>query len=346
MPETIDEAASGDDTAASSATQTTDNASAGSASADNQAGDPTASTSADAGSAVADNPSDDGNQAPSQGNTETEAAPQTQPTDSDRQYKAVQSWATKVRQENQELQRQLQELRQQVQASHQKSTPEVIPPHDERSPEHQDFLRFHDKADFYEELIQGEQDPAEIQKLQAKMHRVLGERGVKMLSDWRDDVRRQERERRLNPKAFYSKLIRQEAQPVVQETLQSTSQNYQQMIQARDEAQKWIQSNPEVATPQNIQAVIAMMEKGVKFDQASASVERDHYRNLVSNAKKMAASAEEKERLLQGNAAGAIHRNPNASRKVDVGKLRKDKGIQNGRQLIDELFDLDSKGML
>ncbi len=346
MPETLDDAVSGGDTAADSSAQTTDTASAGSAPADNPTSDPTAGTSADAGSAVADNPSDDGNQAPSQGKTEAEAVTSAPTIDYERQYKAIQGWSTKVRQENQELQRQLQELQQQFRTSQQKSTPEVIPPHDERSPEHQDFLRFHDKADFYEELIQGEQDPAEIQKLQAKMHRVLGERGVKMLSDWRDDVRRQERERRLNPKAFYSKLIRQEAQPVVQETLHSTSQNYQQMIQARDQAQKWIQGNPEVATPENIKAVIGMMEQGIKFDQASAQVERDHYRNLVSNAKKMSASAEEKERLLQGNAAGAIHRNPNASKKVDVGKLRKDKGIQNGRQLIDELFDLDSKGLL
>jgi hypothetical protein len=346
MPETIDEAASGDDTAASSATQTTDNASAGSASADNHAGDPPASTSADAGSAVADNLPEDGAQAPSQGNTETAAVPQAPTIDYERQYKAVQGWSTKVQMENQELQRQLKELQQQFQSAQQKQSEPQPRPWDEGHAEHAQFLRLVDKAEYYDELIQGEDNPEIIKALQQKQLRVLGDQGVQMLRDWRDDVRRQERERRLNPKAFYSKIIRQEAQPVVQETLQSTSQNYQQMIQARDQAQKWIQGNPDVATPENIKAVIGMMEKGVKFDEASAKVERDHYRNLVSNAKKMTASAEEKERLLQGNAAGAIHRNPNASRKVDVAKLRKDKGIQNGRQLIDELFDLDSKGML
>lgn len=342
----VDSGSEVDQTTTTSSTQSTDNASAGSVSTDNSTSDPTAGGSADAGPAVAGNPSDDGTQAPSQRITETETVTPAPAPDYARQYREVQGWATKTHQANLDLKRQLQELQTRFETTQTKSAPEVIPPHDERSPEHQEFLRFHDKADFYEELIQGENDPDEIKKLQAKMHRVLGEKGVQMLSNWRDDVRRQERERRLNPKAFYSKLIRQEAQPVVQETLKSTSQTYQQMIQARDQAQKWVSGNPEVATQENIKAVLALMEGGVSFDQASAHVERDHYRNLVSNAKKMTASAEEKERLLQGNASGAIHRNPNASKKVDVGQLRKDKGIQNGRQLIDELFDLDRQGLL
>ncbi len=207
-------------------------------------------------------------------------------------------------------------------------------------------MRLVDKAEAYEELIQGEEDPAEIQKLHVRMQRALGEKGIQTLNAWRADVRNQERERRLNPRAFYAKLIRQEAQPVVRETLQSTSQNYQQMIQARDQAQNWVKGNPEVATPDNIRAVLALMEKGETFDKASAIVERDHYRTQVSNAKKMTASAEEKERLLQGNAAGGINRNPNAAKTIDVNKLRKDKGIKDSRGFTDMLFDLDKEGLL
>ena len=346
MPETIDESASASNTGASSE-QSTDNAASGSASADNSTSDQTAAASADAGSARADNLSDAGTQAPSQSNTETVAVPPTQANPyGEKQYREIQGWATKVNQRNLDLERQLKELQQQVQAAQKKDSEPQLRPWDEGHAEHAQFLRLVDRAEHFEELIQGEENPEIVKALQQKQLRVLGDQGVQMLRDWRDNVRSQERERRLNPKAFYSKLIRQEAQPVVQETLQSTSANYQQMIQARDQAQKWIQGNPEVATPENIKAVIALMENGAKFDQASATVERDHYRKLVSDAKKMSASAEEKERLLQGNAAGAIHRNPNASKKVDVGKLRKDKGIQNGRQLIDELFDLDSKGLL
>lgn len=346
MPETIDEAVTADNTGGSSA-QSTDNAASGSASADNSISDQPVADSADAGSVSTDNLSDAGNQAPSHGNTEAVAVTPTPASPyGEKQYREVQSWATKVNQTNIQLQQQLQELQRKFDAAQNKQSEPQLRPWDEGHAEHAQFLRLVDRAEHFEELIQGEENPEIIKALQQKQMRVLGDQGVQMLRDWRDNVRSQERERRLNPKAFYSKLIRQEAQPVVQETLQSTSQNYQQMIQARDQAQKWIQGNPEVATPENIKAVIALMENGVKFDQASAQVERDHYRNLVSNAKKMSASAEEKERLLQGNAAGAIHRNPNASKKVDVGKLRKDKGIQNGRQLIDELFDLDSKGLL
>lgn len=333
------------DQTSSTTEQTTDTASLGSASADTPTSDQPDSSSADAGSALADTPTDAGSQAPSKSNIEAEAVtPPTSP-DNDR-YKAIQSWATKQRQENLDLQRQLKELQQQIQTSQQKQSEPQLRPWDEGHADHAQFLRLVDKAEYFNELIEGEDNPDVIKAIQQKQLRVLGEQGINTLREWRDDVRRQERERRLNPKAFYSKLIRQEAQPVVQETLQSTSQNYQKMIQAREQAQKWVQGNAEVATPENIRQVLSMMEQGTPFDVASAKVERDHYRNQISNAKKMSASAEEKERLLQGNAAGAIHRNPNASKKVDVGKLRKDKGIQNGRQLIDELFDLDHQGLL
>ncbi len=343
----VDSDAGVEQTTTSSSAQSTDTASVGSAIADTTTSDPTVGTSADAGSAVADTLPDDGTQRSSTSDSETKTTvPPSQGTTYEKQYKDVQGWATKVHQTNLDLQRQLKELQTQFQASQQKQAAPQHQPWDEDHAEHAQFLRLVDKAEFFEELIQGENDPAEIQKLHARMHRALGEKGVGMLQEWRADVRRQERERRLNPKAFYSKLIRQESEPVVRETLQSTSQNYQQMIQARDQATNWVKDNPEVATKENIQAVLTLMEKGTTFDAASAQVERDYYRNQVSNAKKMSASAEEKERLLQGNASGGINRNPNAGKKVDVQKLRKDKGIQDSRQFIDELFDLDKQGLL
>lgn len=343
----VDSAAELDQTSSSSSAQGTDTASAGSASAGTLTSDPSVGTSADAGSAVADTLPDDGAQRSSTSDSETkQAVASTPPSSYEKQYKDVQGWATKVLQQNLGLQRQIKELQTQFQATQQKASAPQSQPWDEDHAEHTQFLRLVDKAEFFEELIQGEQDPAEIQKLHTRMHRALGEKGVSMLQEWRADVRRQERDRRLNPKAFYSKLIRQESEPVVRETLQSTSQNYQQMIQARDLATKWVKDNAEVATPDNIRAVLALMEKGVSFDQASAQIERDHYRSQVSVAKKMSASAEEKERLLQGNASGGINRNPNAGKKIDVQKLRKDKGIQDGRGFTDMLFDLDKEGLL
>lgn len=344
----VDNSVAADLTSDNSSAQSTDTAPAESASADTPSSDPSAQSSAEAGSAVADNPTDDGQQAPSQGNTEANAAPPPSAPDYERQYKAIQSWATKQRQENLDLQRQLKELQQQVQAHQQKQSEPQLRPWDEGHAEHAQFLRLVDKAEYFDELIQGEDNPEVIKAIQQKQLRVLGEQGIQTLREWRDDVRRQERERRLNPKAFYSKLIRQEAQPVVQETLQSTSQNYQQMIQAREQAQKWVQGNPEVATPDNIRSVLKLMEQGATFDQASAMVERDHYRSQVSSAQRKSASAEEKERLLQGKAAGAIHRSPNATSKLDIKKFMAEKGMDkmDSRARLDAYFDLDKDGLL
>lgn len=347
MPDALDNAADADVNQVSSSEPNTDTATSGSPEGGNQTSDPAANgTSADAGSAVADNPTDDGAQPSLTGSAEADAEPN-QEAQYQKQYREVQGWATKVHQTNLDLKRQLEELQSQFKTTQPTKTSEPqLQPWDEGHAEHAQFLRLVDKAEYFDELIQGEDDPEMVKRLQQKQLRVLGDQGIQTLRNWRTDVRNQERERRLNPKAFYSKLIRQEAQPVVQETLKSTSQNYQQMIQAQQQAQKWVSGNPDVATPSNIQQVLKLMESGVSFDNASQRVERDHYRNQVSNAKKMSASAEEKERLLQGNASGAIARNPNAGKKVDVDKIRRDKGIKNSREFIDELFDLDKQGLL
>lgn len=315
-----------------------------------QATAPSTGSSPDAGSALADTQAGDGSQASLTGQSEAQAVPQTGQSDPfEKRYKDATAWATKVHQTNLELHKQMQELQQQFSAMREQQQQVVDPelqPWDEGHKDHAAFLRLVDKAEYYDELIQGEENPDIVKALQAKQLRVLGEQGIGMLRAWRDDVRRQERERRLNPKAFYAKLIRQEAQPVVRETLQTTSANYQQIVAARDEAQKWVRDNPQVASKDNIQQVLKLMESGMPFNVASMAVEREHYRRIASNASKAQASAEEKERLLQGNAAGAVSRNPNAGKKVDVQQLRKDKGIRNGREFIDELFDLDKQGLL
>ncbi len=202
------------------------------------------------------------------------------------------------------------------------------------------------EAEYFDDLIRGEEDPNFKQRLMERQSQRLGDEGIQILKRHRAHVQSRERERRINPDAYFAKMIREKSEPVVRETLQSTSQNYQLQIQARDQAQSWVQGNPEVATKANIQAVLTLMEKDVSFDQASAVVERDYYRSQVSNAKKQSASAGEKERLLQGNAAGGISRNPNASKKIDVSKHLKEKGLPDSRSRIDELFNLDQQGLL
>jgi hypothetical protein len=351
MPDDLDNSAAGGVTTPSSSEPSTDTASTGSVTTDTPSSAPTANgTSGPGGSALADTPKDDGAQPSLTGGAEADAVDQKivpKPANPyEKQYRDVQGWATKVHQQNLELQRQMKALQEQFSAAQQKAAKPESRPWDPEDPRHPQFRSLVERARYFDELLQGEQNPEIVKALQQRQHQILGAEGIKTLQEWREDVRRQEYERQLNPKAFYAKLIREQAQPVVQETLQSTSQHYEKLVQARDQAKSWIQGNPEVATQENIRAVIGMMEKGISFEMAAAQVERDHYRNQVSTAKKMAASAGEKERLLQGNAAGGINRNPNASKRVDVGKVRKDKGIEDGRAFTDLLFELDKEGLL
>lgn len=312
-------------------------------------------TSTDA-TASADPATEDGN--PGQPAAETETTSGAAAIPWEKRFKDTQSAYTKQQQSLLEMQRQFQELQQQHREIRQQyadvnptevaeyRTSKAHPPWDERSPKHQDFRRTVEKAETYDEMLQGETDPERIQALQEKMRAALGPDRLKMLDDWKADVRNQERERRLNPRAFYQKLIREESQPVVRETLQSANQQYQQGLQGREAATKWM-TNKEVATPENIQQVLKLMnEQHMSFDDASIRVEREYYRSQVSNATKAKQSAEEKERLLQGNASGAISRNPSSGKKLDVAKHLKEKGITNSRSKIDELFDLDRQGLL
>ncbi len=107
-----------------------------------------------------------------------------------------------------------------------------------------------------------------------------------------------------------------------------------------------MKGNAEIASPENIKSVLDLMQKGAPFSVASASVERDHYRSLVSGANKAKQSAEEKERLLQGNAAGVIARNPRSAKKADFKAVAKERGLLNERERIDLAFELDQQGLL
>jgi hypothetical protein len=349
LSDAIDEAAESVQTTETSSSEPgAENVSNGSPAGDNQSNDLSVGTSTEAGTAEAVNLPEDGQQEPSQPVAETKANPADGQgsVSYEEQYKRVQGWATKVHQRNLELEQRLKALEESAQKQSQQSAQPQTEPWDPEDARHQDFLKLVDKADYYSELIQGEDNPEIKKLLQDKQLRLLGNEGVDLLQRWQRAVRSQERERRLNPQAFYRKLIRQEAQPVVQETLQTTSQQYQQVQQARGDVESWMSKNKDIATPENIKAILGHMQSGMPFQVASAIAERDHYRKQVSAAQKASASAEEKERLLQGNAAGVVSRNPNASKQLDVAKLLKESGARNSREKIDKLFDLDRQGLL
>lgn len=271
--------------------------------------------------------------------------------DTQRAWQRDKAERDQLKQELANHQRELEQVRQQFkgiqpQEIEQYRAQAKVPVWDETSDGHQAFLELRRTYDHYEQDMRAAPDDATKQWLSQQMSQRIGPEGAKTLREWQTDVRRQEWERQTNPAAYYRKLIQKEAQPVIQQSLHNVSQTYQNTQSAQQEVQKWMKDNAEVANPQNIQAVLSLMEKGTEFSVAAARVERDHYRSLVSGANKAKQSAEEKERLLQGNAAGVIARNPNSAKTVDYKAVAKERGLTNERQRMDLLFELDQQGML
>ncbi len=221
-----------------------------------------------------------------------------------------------------------------------------VPVWDETSPGHQQFLETRKTYEHYERKLNRAPDDATKQWLMQEMNQDISPEEAKTLREWKADVRRQEWERQTNPAAYYRKLIQKEAQPVIQDSLRNVSQTYQSVQSAQQEVQSWLKDNPEIASQANVKAVFDLMSKGETFSVAAARVERDHFRSLVSTAHKAKASAEEKERLLQGNAAGTIARNPQTGKFVDYKQVAKEKGLTNERDRMDLLFELDGQGQL
>jgi hypothetical protein len=217
---------------------------------------------------------------------------------------------------------------------------------DSQHQQHQQFLELRRAHDHYTNLLNRAPDDQTKQWLAQQMRDEVGPEGIKTLRDWQADVRRQEWERQNNPEAFYRKLIQKEAQPVIRESLQNVSQTYQQTEQARGEVQKWIKDNQTIANPESIKQILTHMESGMPFQLASSIVERDYWKSQSTDAMKAKQSAEEKERLLQGNAAAPIARNPKASKRVDPRAIAQERGVKNSRQFADLLFELDAEGAL
>jgi len=257
----------------------------------------------------------------------------------------------RFQQQAEQFQRELQALKQQFQGiqpqevEQYKQTRE-LPVWDKRNPNHQNFLELRRLYDHYEEDMRAAPDDATRQWLSQRMSQVIGPEGAKTLRTWRDHVRRREWERQNDPDSYYRELIQKEAQPVIQQQLQNVSQTYQSVQSAQQEVQKWMKENAEVATPENIKQILGLMEKGENFTTAAYRVERDYYRSQVLPAKQAKASAEEKERLLQGNAAGTIARNPNTAKKVDYKAVAKERGLTSEGDRIKLLFELDQQGLL
>lgn len=249
-----------------------------------------------------------------------------------------------------ELEKQIQELRQKYQpfeqvdrnALQEFQKSQGVQAWDSSSPKHGEFLELRRTAEHYNRLIANAADDATKNWLRERYFDDVGQDGHKLIMDWKKDVQRQEWERQNNPQEFYRKLIQKEARPVIQESLHNVSSSYQEQEKARQQVQGWLKDNQALATPENIQSIMEKMDKGVSFDVASMQVERDYWKTQISQANDAKKSAEEKERLLQSNAAGTIVRSPSGKSRINPADYAREKGIS----FKDALFELDAQRKL
>ncbi len=225
------------------------------------------------------------------------------------------------------------------------SAPKVQPWHPDH-PDHQGFQEKLRLAEHHERQFARAKTDEQKQFVLEAMAEDISQADRGLLKQYRDSGRQELAKLQSNPQGY----LQQYLQPMLKQELQSFQQNtastYQQATQARTQVSDWIQKNPQVATPEGLKAAFDLMSRGYPYEAAIASVERDHYMKLVSGASQAKQSAEEKERLLQGNASGVIQRNPQTSKKVDYKKYVADKGLSSERDRIDALFELDAKGKL
>lgn len=260
---------------------------------------------------------------------------------STKSWQQEQSRAKQLEQELQQLREQIKPFQGIDQAQFQQfQQSQGVPMWDSSHKQHNEFLELRRTAEHYHRLIANAGTPETKDWLFEQMREQLGEDGLKTLQNWKKDVQRQNYELQTNPREFYRKLIQSETKPVIQNHLQTVSQTYQETEAAKQQAASWMKDNP-VATAENIQSVMKLMDGGMKFEQATLQVERDHWKSQIGRANDAKSSAEEKERLLQGRTASTVVRNPQTDKRVDFVKYKTEKNL-TPRQSIDALFELDA----
>ncbi len=216
---------------------------------------------------------------------------------------------------------------------------------------HPDFGRFQQlwsQAQWANELARSEPDPAVKKAILDRHFDAIADADRQLLQEHMRFVRAEQQQQAMNPAAYLQRQIQRHAQPVVQQNFQNVAHQQQQVMQATASVQKWISENAELATKENREAIANLMQtRNLPFEHAVVQWERDHYRGKVSGIDAKARSVEEKERLLQGKAAGIITRNPSTKQGVSVSGYLKEKGIptSDGNGVANAILDLQARGV-
>ena len=321
----------------STSSQGTDTASSAPASAD------TASSNQPAGGSASDTPA----QADTQSSTDTltsgakdSTKTPSEATVPESRYKSLQAEFTRTSQARAEFERKLQEMEKRLEQQSQSQEPIYSPRH----PRNADFRKAYDAYAYTRNQLSQQYDATRTEQA---LKGIFGDR-FGSFREYENHLEERKREAFSDPDAWFEKQFQDRFNKTIPQWQQNVAQQYQTVSTAQQEVQQWMSSNKEIATPENCQKVAAMMEKGATFNEASAKIERDFYRSKIDGANQANVSADEKQRLLEQNAAHTITRTPASNHKVDVKKVWKERGIDpnNQDQKIRALMELDEAGKL
>lgn len=202
-----------------------------------------------------------------------------------------------------------------------------VPLWSKKHPEHSKFQIWYQEASFINAKLGRISDPAKRQELAEMLWSDFDPEGQKVLAEYQNHLKRQQNELLADPDSYFEERFKKLFEPNISQWQQQTAQTYEQAIQAEKDVKEWFDKSPKEIWQGKSEVIGERLRKGEKWRDIQLELERDYYRAQASSAATARASAEEKERLLRGQAAGTVAHDPKTSSKVDPLKVAKERGI-------------------
>lgn len=330
----------------------TGSAATGSAEADSQGASTTAEVpaSADAGTAEAVSQTDDGPGTLKAGvETPTQQAA---PDPFEKRWKDTQAAYTRERQARLEHERQLQEMQKRLRDFEEKSAASKLSVWDPKHPGHQNFARALERRKDLNRWLSSANTPEQKEWIRQLAAQEFPNDLRQQIADYENYLEQKQRELFQNPDAYIQNAARKMAEELINEKFGSAAQTFEVQQKASQEVGQWFgdPANAEIIKSQRDwmhQELQRLGNNPNAWELVRNGAEARYWRSRVSGVETKAQTAEEKERLLRGNAAQTVSTSPKTARRTDPVAIAKERGIRiNSPQWFDLLRDLDQAGKL
>jgi len=256
----------------------------------------------------------------------------------------------RLQQEHEKLRRQVEQFRD-IDARElddfRRSKQAQVPMWHRKHPEHEKFKRYLQTAEIIQQQLAGIEDPNEKAIAQKYALRALPEEAQRVLQEYREHTTSRQREMFTDPDGFLEEKFDKFFQERISKWHQGTAQEFQEATMASKEVNDWFEKNQHMWRGQE-QQIAQRLQRGEDWNIIQRDVELAYYRKTFSSADTAKKSAEEKERLLRGNAAAAVAHDPKSTGKVDPIALFKQQGGDiNDRSAYNSfIFELAKQGSI